>query len=216
MLLLNKEAEFMHHNQISTSEESYGHLRGVTRLLLGGVLKVQFQGGQSLMEVIIAATVGILVVSALTFATIFSLRNAGFAKTSAQATKLAQEGIERVRTGRNRNAAITGNFRIGENLITSWNGDANGDGALWGAQINGNCIPNCYFNVTNQSVLNYLGPWPTMPSGAEPIPPLFKRVVILSDDANWQTQKKVTVIVTWTDSSGPHESKLTTILGKTF
>lgn len=194
----------MHHNQIS---------RGVTKLLLGGVLKAQFQGGQSLMEVIIAATVGILVVSALTFATIFSLRNAGFAKTSAQATKLAQEGIERVRTGRNRNQCLSL-----PPSVNSWNGDNNScpGGSIWSYQINVNCIPNCYFNVTDQSVLNYLGAAATMPSGAEPIPPQFKRAVILSDDATYTNQKKVTVIVTWTDSSGAHESKLTTILGKKF
>lgn len=177
---------------------------------------MRHEKGQSLIEVIVAATVGILVVTALTFATIFSLRNAGFSKASAQATKLAQEGIERVRTGRNRNAAIT-NFRIGENLITSWNGDANGSGALWDAQINGSCIPNCYFKIMDQSgVLNYVGAAATIPPGAEPVPPQFKRAVILSDDANYQNQKKVTVIVTWTDSSGAHESKLTTILGKKF
>ncbi|KKQ78266.1 MAG: hypothetical protein US99_C0027G0005 [Candidatus Daviesbacteria bacterium GW2011_GWF2_38_6] len=75
--------------------------------------------GQTLIEVIVVAMVGILVVTALTFAVIFSLRNASFAKNQSQATKLAQEGIERVRGLRDRNGAVdyiradgshTGNF----------------------------------------------------------------------------------------------------------
>lgn len=158
--------------------------------------------GQSLLEVIVAVTVGILVVSALTFATIFSLRNAGFAKASAQATKLAQEGIERVRTGRDRTAAITGDFQLSNQSITSWD-----DPDLWANRISINCIPNCYFKVNPSGELQYLtGPQLVETNGQ------FKRVVILSDDASYQIEKKVTVIVTWTDFSGPHESRLTTIL----
>lgn len=61
------------------------------------------ENGNSLLEVLVAATVGVLVVTALTFATIFSIRNARFAQNSAQATKLAQEGLEKVRTQRDRN-----------------------------------------------------------------------------------------------------------------
>ncbi|OGE19402.1 hypothetical protein A3J19_01800 [Candidatus Daviesbacteria bacterium RIFCSPLOWO2_02_FULL_41_8] len=169
--------------------------------------------GQSLIEVIIAATVGILVVSALTFTTIFSLRNANFAKTSSQATKLAQEGIERVRTGRDRNSAII-NLQIGADIIDSWNGTSRGTRAFWDNRINDTCIPNCYFNVAADGSLQYLDSAAAVPPAAETVGQ-FKRVVILSDDAtNPNTQKKVTVIVTWTDFTGPHESRLVTILGK--
>lgn len=179
---------------------------------------MRHEKGQSLIEVIVAATVGILVVSALTFATIFSLRNANFAKTSSQATKLAQEGIERVRTGRDRNALMTGDFQISGNNITSWNGDASGNGAIWSYQINGNCGNTaatpptyCYFNIDASGGLQYLTAAPSIPSLAEPIGQ-FKRSVILSDDSNYATQKKVTVVVTWTDFAGSHESRLVTIL----
>lgn len=165
------------------------------------------ESGQTLMEVIIAMTVGILVVTALTFATIYSLRNANFAKTSSQATKLAQEGIERVRIGRDRYKPITGNFKINNSDITSWD-----DPDLWSNQISPNCIPNCYFNITSSGVLQYTG---TTSSLAEPIDPNFNRMVILSDDSRtYATQKTVMVIVTWTDASGPHNSKLMTILRK--
>jgi DNA-binding NarL/FixJ family response regulator len=42
--------------------------------------------------------VAIIVVGALTFATIASLRNAQFSQNQAQATKLAQEGLEKVKS----------------------------------------------------------------------------------------------------------------------
>lgn len=176
---------------------------------------MRHEKGQSLIEVIVAATVGILVVTALTFATIFSLRNASFAKNSEQATKLAQEGIERVRTGRDRNQCIN---NIPGASVKSWNGNNSscaGSGSIWSYQINRNCIPNCYFNIASTGILNYLINGSSVPTGAESIAPNFKRVVILSDDAaTFSTQKKVTVIVQWTDFAGAHESKLTTILRK--
>lgn len=166
------------------------------------------QTGQSLLEVIIAISVGILVVTALTAATIFSLRNAQFAKNSAQATQLAQEGIDRVRTGRDRNAAITNNFQIGTHTVSSWN-----DPNLWAYQISPNCTPNCYFNISSSGSLQYLTAAASIPLNAE-VTGQFKRVVLLSDDAGFASQKTVTVIVQWSDFSGLHESRLSTILRK--
>lgn len=176
------------------------------------------QRGETVLEVLITATVAIFVVSALTFATIFSLRNANFSKISAQATKLAQEGIEIVRSGRNRNLPITGSLSLGGKNVYSWDGKADGTEALWDAQISANCTPNCYFNIVNkEGVINYISAGSIIPDNAEPIPQTsFKRVVVLSDDADYQTQKKVTVIVTWNDFAGGHESKLTTVLGRKF
>lgn len=175
------------------------------------------QSGQSLLEVVTAAAVGILVVAALTYATIFSLRNATFAKNSAQATKLAQEGIEKVRSERDRNNNISGNFTFSSQTIINWQ-----DSNLW-RQINDNCgnvTPTpptnptyCYFKINSSGRLEYLTVDSSIPSGAEQIGQ-FKRVVILSDDSNFATQKTVTVIVQWMDFAGSHESRLTTILRK--
>lgn len=182
-----------------------------------GSRKSFWHTGQSLIEVIVAVTVGILVVTALTFATIFSLRNANFAKNSEQATKLAQEGIERVRSERDRGNSISG-FSIGNDLIDSWRQDSK----LWSDQINGNCgdttlIPPtyCYFRFNGLN-FQYLGTGSNIPSNAEDLGNgKFKRVVILSDDSSsYTTQKTATVIVRWTDAAGSHDSQLTTILRK--
>lgn len=180
----------------------------------------RFETGQSLIEVIIASVVGIMVVTALTFATIFSLRNANFAKTSAQATKLAQEGIERVRTGRDQNQTISGFEGSG---VSSWNGNATG-GPIWSYSISGGCDnppAKCYFNVSSNGLLSNIAfaftPSPSVPfpSLVESVPSsnqVFRRFVLLSDDPSAPNQKTITVVVTWTDTTGPHESRLTTIL----
>ena len=48
----------------------------------------------------------------------------------------------------------------------------------------------------------------------EPLSNFNRQVQITDDDTNWASEKKVTVIVSWTDPTGSHESKLTTILTK--
>ena len=166
--------------------------------------------GQTLIEVIVIITIGILVIVALVFATIAGLRNAQFAKNQVQATKLAQEGLEKVRSTRDRGDPITGGFTIDGFGVDSWNDDD-----LW-RQISNTCSPpiNCYFKFSGIS-FQFITAASGIPSSAED--PLgvgkFQRVVILSDDSlTYSTQKKVTTIVRWTDFSGPHESRLTTIL----
>lgn len=191
--------------------------------------------GQTLMEVLVASAIGILVVTALVMATVFSLRNASFAKASAQATKLAQEGIEKVRSMRDQNDLFGGNnFKFCNQQVDSWQ-----DPDLWSCQISHqDCTAssNCYFRIgtvtppssVSVPALLYIMNAADVPSGAED--PLgdgrFTRVVVLSEDAtnvqlsdgsmvpSYQVQKIVTVIVRWKDAGGPHDSKLTTILRK--
>ncbi len=183
------------------------------------------EGGQTLLELVVVVAVSVLVVGALVFTVIASLRNAGFAKNQAQATKLAQEGIELVRTGRDRDVSI---FSLPASpdcpALDTWNGTGS-SGSIWGCKIYNTCGSggNCYLNVddtgSNAGALTYITtytPTPTqeLPLGAENIPP-FKRAVMISDDqSTFSSQKTVTVIVTWSDFSGEHQSRLTTILRK--
>lgn len=185
---------------------------------------LSIQTGQSLVEVIIAATVGILVVTALTFATLFSLRNANFAKNSAQATKLAQEGIEKLRTARNRDEVISGNLGGGAACpqVGHWNSVTGpSSNSIWTCQLYSVCTgsSNCYFRFLSAPSyeLSYSLPSIVFPSFVED--PLgdgkFQRVVVLSDDSSsYPDQKTATVIVRWSDATGPHDSRLTTILRK--
>lgn len=167
--------------------------------------------GQTLVEVIVVITVGILVTVALVFATISSLRNSEFAKNQAQATKLAQEGIEKVRSTRDRGDPIGGNFSINSVTIDSWQ-----DPDLWTQQISPNCQPNCYFKFSGAgfqfiTAASDIGSWAEDPLGDGK----FKRVVVLSDDpGSYPDRKEVSVIVGWNDFSGDHQSRLTTIFRK--
>ncbi len=154
--------------------------------------------GQSLIEVIVAATVGIMVVGALTFATIFSLRNAQFAKASSQATKLAQEGIEKARTLRDRDGLV--NYTGGSVSISKFSD-------LYNSAFSFSCPSNCYF---------YFDAVGTLTGGTsvniEPISPNFQRQFLIEDAESGQ--KKITALVRWSDFAGSHESRLTTILRK--
>ena len=153
--------------------------------------------GQSLLEVIIAMTVGILVVTALVFAVIFSLRNANFAKNSAQATKLAQEGIERVRTLRDRDSRV--DYTKDDGSVTEKFSD------LW--PISFDCPANCYFYFNTLNILtgDSIGRF-------EPISSNFQRQFQIKNEGT--DQKEVTVVVQWSDFAGEHQSQLTTILRK--
>ncbi len=186
--------------------------------------------GQSLMELVVVIAVMVVVIGALTFATIASLRNAQFSKNQAQATKLAQEGLEWVRTGRDRNSCIKG-LSTPPDSEYSWNGNSSdpncaGEGSIWNYRISGDCAKEeldistrCYFIISSAGVLRLIAfdaeNFPT--SSAESIPPppatpVFRRVVTLSDDSSFACAKKVTSIVQWKDFSGDHSSTLTTIL----
>lgn len=161
--------------------------------------------GQSLVELIIVISVSILVISALAFATITSLRNAQFAKNKIVATKLAQEGIETLKSARNRDGQIS-NLHGG---MDSWDDDT-----FWDRRINTSCIDPCYFKLGAGGSITSLGGGGEVPGNAERLQNnQFTRVIILSDESlSYQLEKTVTVLVLWSDFSGSHESRLATIL----
>lgn len=179
--------------------------------------------GQTLLELVVVIGVSVLIVGALVFATISSLRNAQFSKNQTQATKLAQERIERVRAGRDRNRAIN----IAGVPVVSWDGNsavtcqgASGvrEDSIWCYHISVDCYsPNlnnaCYFKLDPVSgELANIGTTIFPESAAEMVPP-FKIVITMSDNPDdYHEAKNVTAIVRWTDFSGIHESKLTTLL----
>lgn len=163
--------------------------------------------GQSLLEVIVVMTVGVIIIGSLVFATIASLRNAQFAKNQTQATKLAQEAIEEVRSARTRDGVIRG-LQSGD---LRWNDDG-----FWNLRIDDTCTQPCYFKLADAGQLDFLSSASnSLPDSSKLADTQFKRVVVLSDDAqnnSYKNEKKVTVIVGWIDYAGEHQSRLTTIL----
>lgn len=163
--------------------------------------------GQTLIEVIVVIAVGVIVIGALVFATISSLRNAASAKNQSQATKLAQEGLEKVKASRDRNGTITGAGFPANSWV---------DTNLWNTNISASTCTspsNCYFSILSSGDLSYLGPYNSPPPVGEAIGN-FKRFVILSDDGNFANWKIVEALVTWVDFAGTHESRMKSILRK--
>lgn len=159
--------------------------------------------GQTLLEVIVTSAVGILVVSALTFAVIFSLRNASFAKNQAQATKLAQEGLEIVRSLRDRDGAILYivDPRPPPVQVDKFSG-------LWG--ISFSCPATCYFYFFSGILTGGTA------SNSETVSGNFQRQFQIEEEgSDPSAQKKVTAVVRWSDFAGEHQSKLTTVLRNT-
>lgn len=165
--------------------------------------------GQTLVELIVVVTVAIIVITALVFATITSLRNAQASKNQLQASKFAQEGIEKVRSLRERDGKV---------VYTDGGGSTIKFSDLWNKQLNG-CGTYCYFNLYRADVDgdgaldDYLNT--ETQSSFEDLGGGFQRQVQMTDTAaSFTEEKTVNVIVRWTDFAGEHQSKLTTILGR--
>lgn len=164
--------------------------------------------GQSLVEVVIGLSVAIVVITALIILVVNSLRNAQFATNQSIATKYAQEGMEIVKTIKERDVeAITGdlNYTDGgtQKLVSQFSN-------LW--LIN---LVNGYFILVAGNKLNYTGNQATY----ETVGINYQRQVIIEDDNNLTSgtagyEKRVTVKVTWSDASGQHESNIQSVLTK--
>ncbi len=170
------------------------------------------QLGQTLIEVLIALTVGVLILGALVIATIVSIRNAQFSQNQIQATKYAQEAVDLVRTIRNRNLTVDS---TNPPLTTFQN--------MWSTDFAScNYIPEN--SCQNLSFLGFFKLDSTAPKmtrmntiteSSELLADNFKRFVFIEDNPETSdTEKKVTVIVRWADASGNHESNVQTILTK--
>lgn len=157
--------------------------------------------GQTLLELVVVIAVIVVVVAALVFATIASLRNANFAKNQAQGTKLAQEGLEKVRSIRDRDLDGAIDYIRGTD-----GSHASKFSDLWDVDLV--CPSNCYFYFNQPNVLKGGADSEKIP----PDNPLFKRQIIIENYTDGKKQKKVTAVVSWTDFSGSHESRLTTVL----
>lgn len=158
--------------------------------------------GQSLLELVIVIAVAIIVIAALTSATISSLRNANFSKNQLQATKFAQEGLEKVRSIRDRDGFVIANFGSSTTKFSE----------LWSVKLSETCAIPCLVNFLLDPLNNSLT---QNNSTAEDLGGSFQRWVKMTDDSTtFQSKKTITVIVTWVDFAGSHESRLTTYLRK--
>lgn len=158
--------------------------------------------GQSLIELVIVVALTVLVVGALTAAAIVSLRNSTLARSQIQATKLAQGGLEKVKTIRDQNGNVS---------YTDGTSNASKFSDLWQITFDCQTLPNCYFFLTRENLKDKLQSGNN--TTVEPIPDsIFERQILI--EGSGVDSKQVTAVVKWKDYAGEHESRLTTILGK--
>lgn len=163
--------------------------------------------GQSLLELVIGLGLITIVISALTILTVAGLRNSQFSKNQLQATKLAQEVLEKVRTVKSSNYEVClAGQGVAGNPCSYWED-------IW--SVNFGSLPSCTTNCT--FVLSSCGA-PVHPclraSAVEGAVGTgsFTGLVTVEDEA--VSQKRITSTVYWTDSTGKHSSKIVTIFSK--
>lgn len=158
--------------------------------------------GQSLMELIIVMAVAIIVIGALTVVTISSLRNANLSRNQLQATKFAQEGIEKIRSIRDRDGTVITNFGgVPRNKFSQ----------LWDVKLIQDCTSqpcNFLLNSSDNTLTQNNTAFESLAGGFE------RRIQITDENPTYQNRKTITVIVNWIDFAGTHESHLRTILGR--
>ncbi len=174
------------------------------------------QAGQTLIELVISIALMLIIITGVTVLTVKGLQNSQFSRNQVQATKLAQEGIEKMRTIRDNNFTVCG-----------WAASANtvAPNGLWSA----NCTTGCKYiirqtsgtcNVSSTSDLwiNFnSSPSVTEDIGVSGV--TFKRVVTVTNGTDLTgalnpNVKNINVTVSWTDSAGPHVSNVETVLTK--
>ncbi len=169
------------------------------------------QIGQALLEITIATGLAILVITAITITSIIGLRNGQFSQNQIQATKLAQEGLERVRNIRDADCIIT----TTENEQYTWYGDTNN---IWSSIAE---LETKTFNLivnANPSdggcryTLTEIAP----NSSAEKLQNNFfsRSIMIKSSTPADPNVVRIYAVVSWTDFSGTHNSELVTDLTK--
>jgi Tfp pilus assembly protein PilV len=169
------------------------------------------QKGQSLIEVLVVGAVSAVMIVALAVIILSSLKNAQFAQNQTQATKLAQDAIDKIRILRDGNANMT---------LTPPNDSAVCFSKLWEINSNFDCSAQvgsyCYYRLTlpaAQTGKISLDEMTTEPAAKDTsIGNGFYRLIKINQTSN--TEVRLVVQVGWTDSSGEHNSNLETILTK--
>lgn len=157
--------------------------------------------GETLIEVLAAVVVATVLLAGLSIVLLSSLRNAQYAENQLKATKYAQEGVDRIRSIRDRNASITLNssqvffsdFLSAD--IPASTSNCNGNGCFFYLIESGpdfrlqGVIPSASFVSLRDTNL--------------------KRQILIENNSSG---KKLTVNVQWSDPTGVHVSDLQTIL----
>lgn len=167
------------------------------------------ESGQSLIEVVIATMVAVVVLGALIITILTSLKNAQFAQNQSKATKYAQDALDKIKTIRDRNGSVTFIYASGSpaQSTTKFSDLWNISGGLSSVGV---CNTKCYLSLV--SPLGLTGNYTTATAKEDLGDGLTRQIIFEDTSTTYQSEKMITVKVSWQDSAGAHESNLQTIL----
>lgn len=195
------------------------------------------QLGQSLIEVVVLVGLALVIVTGLTIVTVNGLKNSQFSQNQAQATRLAQEAIDCIRSVRDKNlpmciggsgSTCTGGTRYywydretpqfsNQVWSLSFLSPGTNFSLVFPAGNSSNCIGLQSTTAVGNNNCSSL-PLATMTDSslnAGPFAQTFSRTINFQDDTNLSPStdfKRVNVTVYWSDISGSHCSQIVTIL----
>lgn len=179
--------------KVGLSPERKSHPNfGMIKKMMAKLLKSQ--KGQSLLEIVVMIGVLVVIVTGLVIVTINGLKNSQFSKNQLQATKLAQAGLEQVRTIKNRNCPVV----VGNDSYWWFNAPL----LVWGESSVDNTNFQIILDDSRCELKQSLNP--------DFFNNQFSRFVEMRNDP--AGGKLITVRVIWSDFSGSHEAKHVTIL----
>lgn len=158
------------------------------------------------MEILVVLVAVTLMLGGMSVVVITSLKNAQFAKSQVQATKYAQQGMEKVKAIRDRNGTVTFSSMAPPCAPNCFFGDLK--------TISLPESPLYYFRIEGEGLVEKQDTFSREDLGSG-----IYRQIIISDapaippDLPDLNQKLITVKVVWVDGSGSHESKLQTVVG---
>ncbi len=156
------------------------------------------QAGQSLIEVLVVLVVATMMMVGLINIILSSLKNAQFAQNQTQATKLAQDTVDKIRILRDGNKNETLYNGLTDYCFKS----------LW-EDSTFSCTGGCYYKFTSltEEALSKINSGSTKESLGEG----FSRQIQVTQN---NPEVRLIIQISWNDSSGGHNSNLETILTK--
>ncbi len=164
--------------------------------------------GQSLLEVVVLVGLALVIVTGLTIVTINGLKNSQFSQNRAQATRFAQDAIDCIRSIKDQNKPI----KIDTDTYYWYDASAT-KLLIWAAPAN--TFPNTFKILNPPPAQSCVGLQNAAFDNSLPtaLKSTFTRTINM-EDYGGASQKKVTVVVSWTDVSGTHNSTMATVIAK--
>jgi Tfp pilus assembly protein PilV len=167
--------------------------------------------GQTLLEIVVTMGLGLVVITGIAVVTVNGLKNSQLAKNQSIATKLSQQGLEKVRSIRSQNCTV-------KNDITEYYWQNQTDPLKLVYKHPDFAVtppPRFIIKSSNTSPCLVDNAHATQSDDADMVNfSNFKREIELSNLSGFTSVIRVTAIVTWSDYSGDHESRLVTTFGQ--